>query len=118
MRLLILIATLLTVGGGYGPPAPPIAATARPATGGHVIAWEVSDDADGWRIVAGDAEVWRAPWYLHPGITRRIEVAGDLWRPGEALVICAAYVPDGEFLAEHCQSVTPRLVLLLPQVHR
>lgn len=123
MRLLILIATLLTVGGGYGPPAPPIAATARAAEGGHVLTWEVSDDADGWRVLVGDAEVWRAARYLHPGTTEAVAVAADLWRPGEAVTVCAIWAPDAAEPdapppVEHCQAVVPRLVLLLPLIHR
>lgn len=123
MHLVILATLLLVVGAGYGQPAPPIAATARPAPGGHVITWEVSNDADGWRILAGETEVYRAPWYLHPGTTDDVFIGADLWQPGEALTICDRYAPDEEepdasLPVEHCQAVAPRLVLWLPQVHR
>ena len=121
MRLIVLTIALLTVGGGYGPPAPPIAATARPTADGHVITWEVSDDADGWRVLVGATEVWRAPWYLHPGTAEAVAVAAGLWRPGEAVTVCATWAPDEEEpdappAVEHCQAVVPRLRVWLPVV--
>lgn len=121
MRWLIL-ALLALAGGGYGPPAPPITATARAAPGGYIVTWEVSDDADGWRVLVGGEEVYRAAGYLHPGTSEDVAIPAGRWAPGDALMVCATWAPDaGEPDApapvEQCQAVAPRLRLWLPQVH-
>jgi hypothetical protein len=91
IALLVLLPGLALASDGYGYPADRPWAQMRPApSGGHVLTWEVSDDADGWRVLA---------------------------QPGEWLQICTTWIAAG-ISRTSCHTYERPFVVWLPLLHR
>jgi hypothetical protein len=117
IALLVLLPGLALASDGYGYPADRPWAQMRPApSGGHVLTWEVSDDADGWRVLAQRGEVWRTG-YLDPGALMETPLSAAQWAPGEWLQICTTWIAAG-ISRTSCHTYERPFVVWLPLLHR
>jgi hypothetical protein len=116
IALLVLLPGLALASDGYGYPADrPWAQMRAGPDGGHVLTWEVSDDADGWTVRSRGANVLSAG-YLDPGTLEATTLPVAAYAPGDLLEVCASWRTTPP--AVQCFDVSRGFTVWLAVLHR
>jgi hypothetical protein len=114
IALLALLPALASASHGPSAPRPWVQMRAGPA--GHVLTWEVSADADGWRIETPHGVAFQAR-YIDPGELVETPLSPAQWTPGEWLQICTTWRLSTHAITS-CHTYERPFVVWVGVVHR